>query len=74
MSKLLELNAKISEHDDEKRAELFEVLSYYPVKVIETNGLIEVSYEGNQKDMDLCVEIMHICELCPCHMFRLRTR
>ena len=70
---MLELTAKIIETDDFKRDELLKSLSrYQDVEVLVVDSQVQVVLKGGANATSEMAALMRLCELCTCHMFRLR--
>lgn len=69
MAKTLELTAKVCEKDEQKRNDLLEALSFYPIGIITVDDQIEVNFTGGEKEADIFAQLMRICEAYECHMF-----
>lgn len=74
MVRTLEFTARICEKDEQRRSDLYSKLSAYPVGVIIAGDTIEVNYTGGDGAMGLFMEIVGICEMCECRMFKLSTK
>lgn len=72
---MLELQAKIVEEDDKKRDDIIKSLGRFEKVIIRVvNDQIQIIFEGGEKEIGAFAEIMRICEISKCHMFRIRQR
>lgn len=72
---MLELQAKIVEEDDNKRNEILKTLGKLrKVEVLVIDDQIQVTMVGGENDTRTFADLMRVCEMCTCHMFRLRKR
>lgn len=72
---MMELQAKIVEHDETRQKALIKSLTHYPKVVARSvGGQIHVLYEGGERDIGVFHEIMSICENNLCCMFQLTQK
>lgn len=72
---MMELQAKIVEHDETRQKALIKSLTHYPKVVARAvGGQIHVLYEGGERDIGVFHEIMSICENNLCCMFQLEQK
>lgn len=71
---MLKLTAKIIEPDEARMAGVLKSLSRWDVDVKRLGEQVQVSFTGGENDTKTFAELMRICEVCKCTMFRLQKR
>ena len=71
---MLKLTAKIIEPDEARMAGVLKSLSRWDVDVKRLGEQVQISFTGGENDVNTFAELMRICEVCTCTMFRLQKR